>query len=106
MVRAFNFSAISFLVCLSLQDILKQPTLKLGELYINAASRHIYETNYVEARKVSEAPLPDDIDFSFNRALNNYKDPYYFVRALKISSDDTEVYNIKDKFHRLETGLV
>jgi thymidylate synthase len=103
---AFNFSAISFFMCLSLRNILKQPTLKLGELYINAASRHIYETNYVEARKVSKAPLPDHLDFSFNRALDNYKDPYYFVRALKISSDDTEVYNIRDKFHRLETGLI
>ena len=101
---AFNFSAISFFMCLSLRNILKQPTLKLGELYINAASRHIYETNYVEARKVSKAPLPDHLDFSFNKALDNYEDPYNFIKALKLSSDP-ELLTIKDKFHTLEIGL-
>jgi thymidylate synthase len=106
---AFNFSAISFFMCLSLRDILKQPTLKLGELYINAASRHIYETNYQEARKVSKAPIPDHLDFSFNRALDNYKDPYYFITALKLSSDHfptAEIFTVKDKFKRLESSKI
>ena len=106
---AFNFSAISFFMCLSLRDILKQPTLKLGELYINAASRHIYETNYQEARKVSKAPIPDHLDFSFNRALDNYKDPYYFITALKLSSDHfptAEIFTVKDKFKRLESNKI
>ena len=106
---AFNFSAISFFMCLSLRDILKQPTLKLGELYINAASRHIYETNYQEARKVSKASIPDHLDFSFNRALENYEDPYYFITALKLSSDHfptAEIFTVKDKFKRLESSKI
>ena len=104
---AFNFSAISFFVCLSLRNIF--PTIKLGELYINAASRHLYETNDKEAKKASEAFTPDHLGFSFNRALDNYQNPYHFITALKLSSDHfptVEILTVKDKFKRLESNKV
>ena len=106
---AFNFSAISFFVCLSLRKILAQPTLRLGELYVNAASRHLYSTDEEEALKVSKCSIPDDINFSFNRALENYEDPYYFITALKLSSDHfptAEIFTVKDKFKRLESSKI
>ena len=106
---AFNFSAISFFVCLSLRKILVQPTLKLGELYINAASRHLYSTDEEEAQKLVEANLPDHLDFSFNKALDNYADPYYFITALKLSSDHfptADIFTVADKFKRLESSKI
>ena len=106
---AFNFSAISFFVCLSLRKILAQPTIKLGELYINAASRHLYSTNEEDALKIAKGDLPVDLDFSFNRALDNYKDPYHFITALKLSSDHfptAEIFTVEDKFKRLESSKI
>jgi len=106
---AFNFSAISFFVCLSLRNNHRLPTLKLGELYINAASRHLYETDEEDALKITKGPLPVDMDFSFNRALDNYKDPYHFITALKLSSDNfprAEIFTMEDKFKRLESSKI
>jgi len=106
---AFNFSAISFFVCLSLRNILKQPTIKLGELYINAASRHLYSIDEEDALKITQNSLPVDMDFSFNRALDNYKDPYHFITALKLSSDHfptAEIFTVEDKFKRLESSKI
>ena len=106
---AFNFSAISFFVCLSLRKILSQPTIKLGELYINAASRHLYETDEEDALKITKGPIPVDMDFSFNRSLDNYNDPYHFITALKLSSDNfprAEIFTMEDKFKRLESSKI
>ena len=45
------------------------------------------------------------MDFSFNRTLDNYKDPYHFITTLKLSSDNLN-FSMEDKFKRLESSKI
>lgn len=74
----FNFSMLSAFVALSLRE--EYPILKLGKLYLNVGSQHLYEKNYEEAKKVIEKSY---FDFNYDPIyLNEFKDQNYFLKHL------------------------
>jgi len=66
----FNFSAISFFIALHLNKL--GVKCKLGELTIQAGSRHIYESDYRKLDKIFASDFHDDSEISLNKLINKY----------------------------------
>jgi thymidylate synthase len=82
----FNFSAISFFIVLHLNML--GIKCKLGELTIQAGSRHIYEHDFnkLDAVFTSQYECKDDI--SLNSLIEKYKtNPPKFIRILEEMAD-------------------
>jgi len=82
----FNFSAISFYIacCLGFRGL----KCKLGELTIQAGSRHIYETDYKKLDDIFTSHFHDDSEISLNKLIDKYsKSPKKFIDILQEMAD-------------------
>ena len=82
----FNFSAISFYIacCLNLRGL----KCKLGELTIQAGSRHIYETDYEKLDNIFTSNFDDKPEISLNKLIDKYsKSPKKFIDILQEMAD-------------------
>ena len=82
----FNFSAISFYIacCLGFRGL----KCKLGELTIQAGSRHIYETDYQKLDDIFTSNFHDDSEISLNKLIDKYsKNPKKFIDILQEMAD-------------------
>ena len=82
----FNFSAISFYIacCLGFRGL----KCKLGELTIQAGSRHIYETDYKKLDDIFTSHFHDDSEISLNKLIDKYsKSPKKFIEILEEMAD-------------------
>ena len=82
----FNFSAISFFIALHLNKLgLK---CKLGELTIQAGSRHIYESDFKKLDNIFTSNYDDKPEISLNKLIDKYKDrPLKFIEILEEMAD-------------------
>ena len=83
----FNFSAISFyIICwLNFHGL----ECKLGELNIQAGSRHLYENDFIKLDNIFKSNY-DDKDFNLNNLINKYtKTPTKFIDILWEMADVT-----------------
>ena len=82
----FNFSAISFYLCLLLNQ--RETKCKLGKLTIQAGSRHLYDTDAHKLDKVLISTHNENRIFSMNDLIHRYKNrPNSFIKALKRASN-------------------
>jgi thymidylate synthase len=82
----FNFSAISFYLCLLLNQ--RGLKCKLGKLTIQAGSRHLYETDAHKLDNVLISTHNENRIFSMNDLIHRYKNrPNSFIKALKRASN-------------------
>jgi thymidylate synthase len=82
----FNFSAISFFIALHLNKL--GIKCKLGELIIQAGSRHIYETDYKKLDDIFASDFHDESEISLNNLIDKYKDkPLKFINILEEMAD-------------------
>jgi thymidylate synthase len=82
----FNFSAISFFIALHLNKL--GVKCKLGELTIQAGSRHIYESDFNKLDKIFASDFHDDSEISLNKLIDKYKDtPLKFISILEEMAD-------------------
>jgi len=82
----FNFSAISFFIALHLNKL--GVNCKLGELTIQAGSRHIYESDYKKLDKIFSSDFHDESEISLNNLIDKYKDrPLKFIKILEEMAD-------------------
>ena len=82
----FNFSAISFYIacCLGFRGL----KCKLGELTIQAGSRHIYETDYKKLDNIFTSNFDDKPEISLNKLIDKYsKSPKKFIEILEEMAD-------------------
>ena len=89
----FNFSAISFyIVCwLNFHGI----KCKLGELNIQAGSRHIYHNDFRHLDSIFTSVYMDETELNLNDLIPKYKnDPDLFIKNLEEAADFTPT---KDK---------
>ena len=78
----FNFSAISFYLCLLLNQ--RETKCKLGKLTIQAGSRHLYETDAHKLDDVLISTHNENRIFSMNDLIHRYKNrPNSFIKSLK-----------------------
>ena len=104
---SFNFSAISFVIACYLNNLGIQ--CKLGKLYINAGSRHLYDTNLKDANIVRAGIQNYECDFSFNDLLEKYKlnpmrivETLYQAADIKIGKEDG--LTLSDKLQIIKNG--
>jgi thymidylate synthase len=104
---SFNFSAISFVIACHLNNLGIQ--CKLGKLYINAGSRHLYDTNLKDANIVRAGIQNYECDFSFNDLLEKYKlnpmrivETLYQAADIKIGKEDG--LTLSDKLQIIKNG--
>jgi len=84
----FNFSAISFFIALHLNKLgLK---CKLGELTIQAGSRHIYESDFKKLDNIFTSNYDDKPEISLNKLIDKYA-----VRPLKFIEILEEMANLE-----------
>ena len=82
----FNFSAISFFIACHLNKL--GIKCKLGELIIQAGSRHIYESDFNKLDNIFASNFDDKPEISFNKLIDKYKDePLKFVKILEEMAD-------------------
>ena len=61
---------------------------KLGELIIQAGSRHIYESDFNKLDNIFASNFDDKPEISFNKLIDKYKDePLKFVKILEEMAD-------------------
>jgi len=83
----FNFSAISFYIICWLN--LRGLKCKLGELNIQAGSRHVYENDFSKLDNIFKSNY-DDKDFNLNNLIEKYKKtPTKFIDILWEMADVT-----------------
>lgn len=68
---AFNFSSIAFYIACRLKQL--EVDVLLGRLYINAGSRHLYESDLKKAQMVRADVRTYDCWFSYNDLIDRYK---------------------------------
>ena len=82
----FNFSAISFFIALHLNKL--GIKCKLGELTIQAGSRHIYESDFNKLDNIFASDFHDESEISLNNLIDKYKDkPLKFINILEEMAD-------------------
>ena len=82
----FNFSAISFFIILHLNKL--GVKCKLGELTIQAGSRHIYESDFNKLDKIFASDFHDESEISLNKLIDKYtKSPKKFIDILQEMAD-------------------
>jgi len=82
----FNFSAISFYIacCLNFRGL----KCKLGELSIQAGSRHIYESDFKKLDNIFTSHYDDKPEISLNNLIDKYsKSPKKFIDILQEMAD-------------------
>ena len=97
----FNFSAISFyIICwLNFHGL----ECKLGELNIQAGSRHIYENDFKKLDDIFTSHYHDESEISFNSLIDKYKDsPKKFISNLREAADYTPVSKDKERLQKID----
>lgn len=79
----FNFSALSFMLLLYLRSR-HDMDLRLGSLWLNAGSQHLYDRNIDKARVCMRAPQPRATSMPFHH--ERFQHPEDFLEALKTGS--------------------
>tara|TARA_Y100001972_G_C7616941_1_gene309387 strand:+ start:204 stop:1040 length:837 start_codon:yes stop_codon:yes gene_type:complete len=82
----FNFSAISFFIVCHLNKL--GIKCKLGELIIQAGSRHIYESDFKKLDNIFTSNFEDKPEISLNNLIDKYSnDPKKFIDILQEMAD-------------------
>lgn len=98
----FNFTAISFYLCLLLNG--RGTDCKLGKLTIQAGSRHLYETDEHKLDGVLISTHQEARNFSMNELIPRYKfRPNSFIKSLKRAAN-SGFKKVEIKMRMLHSG--